>query len=161
MAEADDGLVRTGALITAAALAGPVWPLAYLAGGRLAPAHAAAGATATVSAVDVAADESGACAPGNIVGDSPATLFFGAHVDGARTGLRLTLVITGPDGTADATSGLPADGGECAVVAAPAALGHARVWTDGDYAVAVEIGSPPVATGPVTAFEIAAGITDD
>ena len=159
--EGDDGGVRRR-VVVAAALAALVWPLAYLAGGRLAPAHAAPASTAAVvSAVDVAADRAGACTPGNLIGDSPATLFFGVHADGLRAGLRLTLAITGPDGTVDATSVVPASGGGCTVVAAPAALDHATAWTDGDYAVMAELGSRPVAAGPVTAFEIAAGIADD
>jgi hypothetical protein len=155
--------VRARILVAATALAVLAWPLAYLVGGRLSPARAAAaGAGAGVTSVDVAADAAGACTIANLLTDSPATLYFGIHASGLRAGTPVTLTITGPDGSHNATLPAPPTGRSgCGVAAVPASVDHAQVWASGDYSVEVEVGSPPAPSGPVTAFNIAAGIADD
>jgi len=136
-------------------------PLALL-GARLAPSSTPSATGARVQAVDVAADRAGACTIGNLLEDSPKALFVGIHAAGLRRGARVTLSITGPNGTDTATAAAPGpDRSGCTVVSVPAAIDHATVWPSGDYAISVALGTPPTPSGPVTAFSIAAGITDD
>ena len=155
-------VVHARLLVAVTALAALAWLLAYLGGSRLAPTYRARPAAAMVASIDVAADPGSACSPGNLVGDSPTTLFFGIYSSGLRPGLHLSLAITGPSRTDDVNAVVPASGPSgCAVVAVPASADQAQVWAGGDYSVSVALGSPLVPSGPVTAFEISSGVADD
>ena len=137
-------------------------PLAFLFGGRLAASPAPTAANATIQSIDVAGDRAGACTPGNLLEDSPAVLYVGLRATHLSHGAAVTFSITGPDGSDTATVAAPrATRSGCAIVAMPASISHAKVWASGDYAISVAVGRPPRPSGPVTAFSIAAGITDD
>jgi hypothetical protein len=137
-------------------------PIAYAVGAYLAPPHGTGARGATVQSVDVGADPAGACMPGNLLEDSPHALYVGIHGGGVRAGLLVTVAVTGQGGTDTMTAHAPqADRSGCTVVRFGAGGGSATVWASDDYSIAVSLGSPPVPSGPVTAFSIAAGITDD